>query len=54
MEKQDTDQLHEELKPVTALLAQIKSDLDSVKTEVHAIHSQVTDLPTGKQYGEDR
>jgi len=53
MEKQDVDQLSEDLKAINAALKQIKDDLVVVKTEIHTIHSQVIDLPTGKQFGEN-
>jgi hypothetical protein len=52
METQDTVQFHEELKTITALLTQVKADLEVVKKEVHNIHSQVTDLPSGRQFAE--
>jgi phage shock protein A len=53
MQRQDSDnQLNDELKAITAALKQIQDDLAVVKTEVHTIHSQVTELPTGRQFGE--
>lgn len=50
MENKDTDQLHEELNTINAVLKQIRDGLDSVKTEVQAIHALVKDLPSGEKW----
>ncbi|PSH05494.1 MAG: hypothetical protein CXZ00_02050 [Acidobacteria bacterium] len=52
MERQDADELREELKIIKTALGQMKEDLASIKKEVHVVHSVVTDLPSGKQWVE--
>lgn len=46
----DTQQLYTELKAINAILQQIKEDLAQVKAEVHLIHTDVADLPTGEKW----
>ncbi len=49
MEKKDTE-LSDQLNTINAVLKQVKDSLDSVKKEVHAIHTMVSDLPTGEKW----
>jgi hypothetical protein len=52
-ENVSNDQLLKELKNVTAELAQIKKDVAQIGTELHLVHEDVKNLPTGVKWAEE-